>query len=194
MLRMVALGLVIPLGVGVLSAMELSTPPRHPPPAVQSSADQIALVRNVADTTSALPHAQDTLAKGDRLEVAALSRETSVEAAPVEQPVNAAVSERTAVPDVSVAPSQPTKPVDPVRHEPKLKVAAPAPAKPKHKTAQPKPAQTRAAKMAAAPPKAAEPRRAAVSQRSQPAGETGACRLKAFGGLLRALGSNDCDI
>ena len=66
MLRMVLLGLLIPLGVGVLAAMELRTPPRR----------AVAVVQPPAETVVSISDSHDALAKGDRLEVAAASSET----------------------------------------------------------------------------------------------------------------------
>jgi hypothetical protein len=66
MLRMVLLGLLIPLGVGVLAAMELRTPPRR----------AVAVVQPPAETVVGISDSHDALAKGDRLEIAAASSET----------------------------------------------------------------------------------------------------------------------
>ena len=66
MLRMVLLGLLIPLGVGVLAAMELRTPPRR----------AVAVVQPPAETVVGISDAHDALAKGDRLEITAASSET----------------------------------------------------------------------------------------------------------------------
>ena len=66
MLRMVLLGLLIPLGVGVLAAMELRTPPRR----------AVAVVQPPAEAVVGIADSHDALAKGDRLEIAAASSET----------------------------------------------------------------------------------------------------------------------
>ena len=58
MLRMVLLGLLIPLGVGVLAAMELRTPPRT----------AAAVVQPHAETTVGNSNSHGALAKADRLE------------------------------------------------------------------------------------------------------------------------------
>jgi hypothetical protein len=61
------------------------------------------------------------------------------------------------------------------RHDPKSKkvtVAAPARSKPKQ----------------------ADVKRATISEQRKAAGNTQPCRLSAFGGLLKALGSADCEI
>src|SRR5690242_18551990 len=65
MLRMVLLGLLIPLGIGVLSAMELRTPPRS----------AVAIVQPLAEPTADMSDSHDALAKADRLEVVAASSE-----------------------------------------------------------------------------------------------------------------------
>jgi hypothetical protein len=59
MLRMVLLGLLIPLGVGALAAMELRTPRRTAVPVVQP----------LAETTVGISDSRDALAKADRLEI-----------------------------------------------------------------------------------------------------------------------------
>ena len=69
MLRMVLLGLLIPLGVGVLAAMELRTPPRR----------AVAVVQPPAETVVSISDSHDALAKGDRLEIAAAGSETPAE-------------------------------------------------------------------------------------------------------------------
>lgn len=200
MMRMVALGLVIPLGVGVLSAMELSTPPRNAAPTTAPSrVEQIAIVRSAADAAPAAPELQGTLTKSDRLEMAALSRETPVEASRIDDPVTAAVSERIAAPAAAVAPPEPARPVITQRPEAVSKAAAIARPKAPSKPADIKAAKAKAppqAKTAQAKPaqaKSAEPKHTTIAQRPSTS-ESGPCRLKAFGGLLRALGSSDCDM
>ena len=64
MLRMVLLGLLIPLGVGVLAAMELRTPPRT------------AVVQPLAETTVGISDSHGALAKADRLEITYTKSET----------------------------------------------------------------------------------------------------------------------
>jgi hypothetical protein len=160
MLRMVLLSLLIPLGVGVLSAMELRTPSRN----------EVAIAQPPAATSVGISDSQGVLAKADRLEVAAASSEAPV------QP--ALVDERIASPeDISVGPAERPRPrpTNRHRHDPKPKKAAVA-ALPKSK------------------PKAAPIKQTIISQRSRAASDTGSCRLKAFGGLLKALGSADCEI
>jgi hypothetical protein len=76
MLRMMLLGLLIPLGVGVLAAMELRTP-------VRSAA---AVVQPPAETTVGISDSHVALAKGDRLEIAAASSEAPAQPAPEHDP------------------------------------------------------------------------------------------------------------
>ena len=66
MLRMVLLGLLIPLGVGVLVAMELRTPPRT----------AVAVVQPLAETTVGVSDSHGALAKADRLEITYARSET----------------------------------------------------------------------------------------------------------------------
>src|ERR1051325_9186480 len=77
MLRMALLGLLILLSVGMLSAMELSAPPRRAVAMVQPPAEQSAGV--------SAPH--DALPKADRLEIAAVSSAMPKQIAPVENHV-----------------------------------------------------------------------------------------------------------
>lgn len=156
MLRMALLGLLILLGVGVLSAMELRAPPRR----------AVAIVQPLAEPNARISDAHDALAKADRLEVAAVSSERPAEPALVE--------ERIAPPeDISIGPSEPPRPIARHRDNPK-KVTAAARAKSK--------------------PKATVVTRTAISQHPKAASDTEPCRLKAFGGLLKALNSTSCEI
>src|SRR3984893_2395375 len=66
MLRMVLVGLLIPLGIGVLAAMELRTPPRAAATAV----------RPLAETTVGIYDSHGALAKADRLEITYAKSET----------------------------------------------------------------------------------------------------------------------
>jgi len=157
MLRMVLLGLLIPLGVGVLAAMELRTPPRS----------AVAVVQPVAETAVDISDSHGALAKADRLEIAAASSETPA------QPV--VVGERIAPSEISVGSSEPPRVINRHRHDPKPKKVVAA-AAPKSK------------------PKKADAKPTAISERRKAAGNTGSCRLTAFGGLLKALGSADCEI
>ena len=75
MLRMVLLGLLIPLGLGVLAAMELRTPTRS----------EVAVVQPLAETTVSISDAPAALAKADRLEITAASSETPAQPALVDE-------------------------------------------------------------------------------------------------------------
>ena len=164
MLRMMLLGLLIPLGVGVLAAMELKTPARSAAVPVRPVAE---IAAGISEPRGALAKA-DRLEKGDRLEVAAASIETPA------QP--ALVGERNRPPEgASVGPSEPPRVIDRRRQNPKPKKVTTA-AAPKSK------------------PKKAEVKRTTTTERRKAAGNTEPCRLTAFGGLLKALGSADCEI
>src|SRR5215475_7677684 len=115
MLRMASFGLLIPLGVGVLSAMELRTPPRN----------AVAIVQPLAEPDEDNSDSHDALAKADRLEVAAVSSERPAQAA--------LVDERIAPPeDISIGPSEPPRPIARHRDNPKSKKVTTA-ARPKSK-------------------------------------------------------------
>ena len=157
MLRMMLLGLLIPLGVGVLAAMELKTPARS----------AAVPVRPVAEIAAGISEPRGALAKADRLEVAAASIETPA--------LPAFVHERNSpLEGTSVGPSEPPRVINPHRHDPKAKKVTAA-ASPKSK------------------PKKAEVKRTTTTERRKAAGNTEPCRLSAFGGLLKALGSADCE-
>jgi hypothetical protein len=185
MLRMVALGLLIPLGVGVLSAMELRTPPRN----------AVAVVPPIAETNTGASDSPAALAKADRLDVAVAGNETppqQIAAASSETPVEHALVDEPASPseEVLIAPSESPKLISRPRHDPKpKKVATAARHEPKPKPAGIKPADIKAASI-----KSAGIKRTVISQRSKAAANPEPCRLKAFGGLLRALNSTDCEI
>ena len=75
MLRMVLLGLLIPLGVGVLAAMELRTPPRS----------AAAVVQPLAETSADISDSRGALAKADRLEIVAATSGTPVQPLPPQE-------------------------------------------------------------------------------------------------------------
>ena len=113
MLRMVLLGLLIPLGVGVLAAMELRTPPRS----------AAAVVQPLAETGAGISDSHGALAKADRLEIAAASSETPAQPAPVDESIPPPEG-------ISVGPSDPPRVINRHRHNPKSrKVTAPVPPK-----------------------------------------------------------------
>lgn len=114
MLRTALLGLLILLGVGALSAMELRAP-RH---------SAVAIVQPLAEPNAGT-NSHGVLAKADRLEVIALSSERPIEAV--------SADERIAPPeDVSINSSEPPRPIARRRHDTK-KVAAAARVKSKPK-------------------------------------------------------------
>ena len=165
MLRMMLLGLLIPLGVGVLAAMELKTPARSIAVPVRPVAE---IAAGISEPRGALAKA-DRLEKGDRLEVAAASIEIPA------QP--ALVGERNSSPEgTSVGPAEPPRMINRHRHDPKPKKVTTAAAAPKSK------------------PKKADVKRTTTSERRKATDNTEPCRLSAFGGLLKALGSADCEI
>ena len=109
MLIMVLLSLLIPLGVGVLAAMEPRTPPRT----------AVAVVQPVAETAVGISNSHDALAKADRLEITAPSSETPA------QP--AVVDERISPPEgITLGSSEPPRVINHHRHHPKSKKVATA--------------------------------------------------------------------
>ncbi|WP_213289187.1 hypothetical protein [Bradyrhizobium sp. sGM-13] len=167
MLRMMLLGLLIPLGVGVLAAMELRTPARN----------AVVVVQPVAETTVGVSDSHVALAKADRLEIAAASSETPTQPAPVDERVSPAE-------DISVGPSEPPRVIGRHRHDPKSKKGTTAARLKKVATAaRPKPK-----------PKTTAIERTTISERRKVASDAESCRLSAFGGLRKALNSVDCEI
>jgi hypothetical protein len=204
MLRMVLLGLLIPLGVGVLAAMELRTPARSAGVVIRSVAETTA---GISGSHGALakanqPEKADQLEKADRLEITAASSETPAQPAPEHNPEkwvpvfrkdhaqnkelerdddskkshHALVDERISPPEgISIGASQPPRVINRHRHDQKSKKVATA-AAPKSK------------------PKTTDVKRTIISERRKAAGDTEPCRLSAFGGLRKALNSVDCEI
>jgi hypothetical protein len=167
MLRMVLVGLLIPLGVGVLAAVELRTPVRSAVVVVQPLAET---AQPLAETTVGISGSHVALGKADRLEIAAASRETPAQPAPVDESISPPEG-------ISVGSSEPPRVINRHRHNPKSKkVTAPAPAPPKSK------------------PKTTDIKRTIISERRKTASDTEPCRLSAFGGLRKALNSADCEI
>lgn len=155
MLRLIFLGLLIVLGVGVLSAMELRTPPRG----------TVAIVQSPAAPDAGSPASPETLAKGDRLDVATVSSETPTPVALAEEPVAPPKEARITSPE-------PSRPIARQRHESKTAATA----------ARPKPKKIPVIK------------RTTVAERPKLADETMSCRLAAFGGLRKALNLSGCEI
>jgi hypothetical protein len=153
MLRMALLGLLILLSVGMLSAMELSAPPRR----------AAAIVQPPAESTG-ISATHDALEKADRLVVAAVSSAVPMAPTSVGTPV---------APQDVHAGSSPPAPTVRQRNKPKPVATA----------ERPKPQPT-----------AAVVKRTANVQRAKAASESESCRLKAFGGLLKALNLARCEI
>jgi hypothetical protein len=109
MLRMVLLGLLIPLGVGVLAAMELRTPPRS----------AVAVVQPLAETAVDISDSHGALAKADRLEIAAASSETPAQPALVDERISPSEG-------ITVGSSEPPRVINRHRHDPKSKKVATA--------------------------------------------------------------------
>jgi hypothetical protein len=115
---MMLLGLLIPLGVGVLAAMELRTP-------VRSAA---AVVEPVAEATVGISGSHVALAKADRLEIAAASNETPAQPAPVDEHISPSE-------EIGVGPSEPPRVINRHRHKSKSrKVTTAAPPRSQPKT------------------------------------------------------------
>jgi len=117
MLRMMLLGLLIPLGVGVLAAWELRSPARN----------AVVVVQSPGETTVGISDSHGALAKVDQLEITAASSETPAQPAPVYERI--APSE-----GINIGPSEPPRVINRHRHEAKSKkVATAAPPKTKPK-------------------------------------------------------------
>jgi hypothetical protein len=166
MLRMVLVGLLIPLGVGVLAAMELATPPRA----------LATVVQPVVETTVGNSDSAGALAKTDRLEVTYANSEMPTEPGPVNEPVSPPEATAIASPEAPRIISRHWHdPKTSHRHDLKTKrVTSVAPLKSK--------------------PRTADIKRAAIPDRSKTGSNTEPCRLSAFGGLLKALNSSGCEI
>src|SRR5437879_491072 len=118
MLRMMLLGLLIPLGVGVLAAMELRTPPRS----------AVAVDQPLAETAISISDSHGALAKADRLGITAASSETPAQPALVDERISPSEG-------ISIGSSEPPRVINRRRHAPKSKkVATAALAKSKPKT------------------------------------------------------------
>jgi hypothetical protein len=104
MLRMVLLGLLIPLGVGVLAAMELRTPARS----------GVAVVQPQVETTVGISDAHGALAKTDRLEITGASSETPAQPALVDERISPSEG-------ISIGSSEPPRVIKRHRHDPKSK-------------------------------------------------------------------------
>jgi hypothetical protein len=128
----------------------------------------VAVVQPLAETAEDNSDSHGALAKADRLEIAAASSETPAQPAPVEERISPSEG-------ITVGSSEPPKVINRHRPGPKSKKVATA--------ALPKPK-----------PKATDIKRTTISDRSKGASDNEPCRLKAFGGLRKALNSVDCEI
>jgi hypothetical protein len=169
---MMLVGLLIPLGVGVLATMELRASVRTAAVAVQPA----------AETTTGTSDSHVALATADPIETAAAGSETPAQPALVEEqpaPVDAGASSE----GISVGSSEPPSVIVRQRHNSKSKNAAAA--RPKKVIATYRPQSKR---------KIAIITRTTASVRRKAASNTESCRLSAFGGLRKALNSADCEI
>jgi len=127
----------------------------------------VAVVRPPAQTTAGISDSRGALAKADRLEIAAASSETPAQPSLVEEHISPSEG-------MGIDSSEPPKVIDHHRHHPRLKKVTAVIPKSKSKEA--------------------EIKRTTISESSKAVGDTQPCRLRAFGGLRRALNSSDCDI
>lgn len=178
MLRMMLVGLLIPLFVGVLVAMETRTPRR----------DALVAVQPLAETTTDVSDSHDALAKADRLEVAVAGSEAPAQPAPV--------GDDLSQPEVvSVGSSEPPMLSNRQRHGPKSKkVTIAARSKSKPRPVAVKAATVKTATIKTVAIRTAAIRRTTIAERPKFASDTETCRLSAFGGLRKALNSVDCEI
>jgi hypothetical protein len=106
---MVLFGLLIPLGLGVLSAMELRT----------ASRSAVSIVQPLAEPSADSSNSHDALAKADRHEIAAVSSETPEPAVLIDEGI--------APPEeISSGPPKPPRPIAHHWHNPKSKKVATA--------------------------------------------------------------------
>jgi hypothetical protein len=90
MLRMMLLGLLIPLGVGVLAAMELKTPPRT----------LATVAQPLAETTVGISDSHGALAKADRLEMTYARSETPTQPGVVDERISPSEATTIGAPEV----------------------------------------------------------------------------------------------
>jgi hypothetical protein len=186
MLRMVLVGLLIPLGIGVLSAMELRTPPRS----------AVAIVQPLAEPMADDSDSHEALAKGDRLDVAAASRGT-----PEQDTVRSATPEvavvRSVAPEQSSVRSETSEPAVAINESNALpennSIGSSVPPRPtaRHNS---RSKEVRTTVRPRSEPKATMNKRRVISQGPKAASNTEPCRLEAFGGLRKALNTADCEI
>jgi hypothetical protein len=133
----------------------------------------VAIVQPVLEPDADSADSHEALAKADRLDVTAMSSKAPEQAVMTDQGVARPEDIRPGSGDIGIVASEPPRPI--ARHRPHpRKIATVARRKPE--------------------PKANVVRRTAMSQHSKAASEPEPCRLKAFGGLRKALNSDDCEI
>ena len=131
-----------------------------------------AVVQPLAEPAIVVSDSHDALAKADRLEIAVGNSETPAQPTPAE--------ERSSRPEgVTTDRSELPRSIDRLRLDPKPKKAATA---------------TRPRSTMKAMTKSTEIKRSTIPQRSKTANSTEPCRLNAFGGLRKALNTDDCQI
>ena len=104
MLRMMLLGLFIPLGVGVLAPMELRTPPRT----------GVTVVQPFAETTVGISDSHGALAKADRLEITYAKSETPTQPVLVDERISPSE-------DATIGSPEAPRIISRHRHDPKTK-------------------------------------------------------------------------
>src|ERR1700709_2701050 len=104
MLRMMLLGLLIPLGVGALAAMELRTPPRT----------VVAGGKPVAEATVGISDSHGELAKADRLEIAYAKSETPAQPGVVDERISPSKA-------TTIGSLEPSRIINRHRHDPKTR-------------------------------------------------------------------------
>ena len=110
MLRMVLLGLLIPLAVGALAAMDFRTPPRT----------AVTVVQPLVETTVGISDSHGALAKADRLEITYAKSETPTQ--PILDDERISPSEATTI----GSPEAP-RIINRHRHDPKQRKSPPLP-------------------------------------------------------------------
>ena len=104
MLRMVLFGLLIPLAVGALAAMDLRTPP----PAA------VTVVQPLPETTVGVSDSHGALAKADRLEITYAKSETPTQPVLVDERISPSE-------DITIGSQEAPRIINHHRHDPKTK-------------------------------------------------------------------------
>lgn len=184
MLRMLLVGLLIPLGIGVLTVMELNTPPRK---VAAAEPPTIPMTTGVASPAN-------VSAKTDRLEVASLHREV-----PVTETSRIEATRVEPIPAAAPAPpvARAEEPAPPPAAKPAPVTRTPATA-PRHGEARPKPVakpkKVETSAVAKPTPKITEIKHPPDPERPKAVANTESCRLSAFGGLRKALNLPGCEL